>query len=71
MKIQTKHRFVLVSGCGSVDRAVASNTRGPWFKSSHRKNFIEHLPTVKCIEKTKIKEKEDVNGPLKKEKCII
>ena len=30
----------LGSGCGSVGRAVASNTRGPWFESSHRQNFI-------------------------------
>ena len=24
------------SGCGSVGKAVASDTRGPWFESSHR-----------------------------------
>ena len=28
------------SGCGSVGRAVASDTRDPRFKSSHRQNFI-------------------------------
>ena len=28
------------SGCGSVGRAVASNTRGPRFESSHRQIFI-------------------------------
>ena len=28
------------SGCGSVGKAVASNTRGPQFKSSHRQKFI-------------------------------
>ena len=28
------------SGCGSVGRAVASNTRGLWFESSHRPKFI-------------------------------
>ena len=46
------------SGCGSVGRVVASNTRDPWFKSSHRQKFsyIEHLFTL-CIEKTKIKKK--------------
>ena len=27
------------SGCGSVGRAVASDTRGPPFKSSHRQKF--------------------------------
>ena len=30
----------LGSGCGSVGRAVASNTRGPWFESSHWKNLL-------------------------------
>ena len=46
--------------CGSVGRAVASDTRGPRFKFSHWQNFIyiEHLFTVNCdIEKTKIKKK--------------
>ena len=27
-------------GCGSVGRAVASNTRGLWFESSHRQKII-------------------------------
>ena len=49
------------SGCGSVDRAVASNTRGLWFKSSHQQNFILKIFTVNC-EKTKIKEKEKEAG---------
>ena len=31
---------VLGSGCGSVGRAVASDTRGLRFESSHRQNFI-------------------------------
>ena len=51
------------SGCGAVGRAVASYTRGPRFESSHRQKFIEHLFTVNCIEKTKIKKKEAGNGP--------
>ena len=42
------------SGCGSVGRAVAFDTRGPRFDSSHRQNFIEHLFIINCIEKTKI-----------------
>ena len=39
------------SGCVSVGRAVASDIRGPWFKSSHRQKFIyiEHLFTVNCV----------------------
>ena len=28
------------SGCGSVGRAVASDTRGPRFESSHRQNLL-------------------------------
>ena len=28
------------SGCGSVGRAVASDTRGPRFESSHQQKFI-------------------------------
>ena len=42
----------LGSGCGSVGRAVASDTRGPRFESSHRQKFIykiEHLFTVNCV----------------------
>ena len=54
----TKIDKVSGSSCGSVGRAVASDTRGPWFVSSHRQTFyIEHLFIVKYIEKTKIKEK--------------
>ena len=34
------------SGCGLVGRAVASNTRGPWFEFSHRRFFYKkHLFT--------------------------
>ena len=40
---------ILGSGCGSVGRAVASNTIGPRFESSHRQKFIEHLFTVNCV----------------------
>ena len=42
------------SGCGSVGRAVASDTRDPQFEASHRQTFLEHLLTVNCIEKTQI-----------------
>ena len=55
------------SGCGSVGRAVAFDTRGPRFESSHWQKFIniEHLYTVNCVLKrrNKNKEKEAVNGP--------
>ena len=52
--------------CGSVGRAVASNTRGPRFESSHRQKFIyiEHLFPVNCVlKRQKIKKKEAGNGP--------
>ena len=49
------------SGCGSVGRAFASDTRGPRFESSHWQKFIEHLFSVNCIEETKINEAG--NGP--------
>ena len=45
------------SGCCSVGGAVAFNTRGLRFDSSHRQNFIEHLFIINCIEKTKINKK--------------
>ena len=44
------------SGCGSVGRAVASDTRGPWFESNHPQTLY-YLYTVNCIEKIKIKKK--------------
>ena len=31
------------SGCGSVGRTVASNSRGPRFKSHHRQKFILNI----------------------------
>ena len=43
------------SGCGSVDSAVTSETRGPQFESSHWQTLY-YLFTVIIIEKTKIKE---------------
>ena len=43
------------SGCGTVGRAVASDTRGPRFGSRHRQ--ILNLCTVNCIERTKINKK--------------
>ena len=47
----------LGSGCGSVGRAVASNIRGPRFKSSHRQKFIyfEHLFPINCVFKRRKK----------------
>ena len=38
----------LSSGCGSIGKVVASDTRDLWFKSSHRQNFILNIFTVNC-----------------------
>ena len=54
------------SGCGSVGRAVAFDTRGPRFDSSHRQNFIEHLFIINRIEKTKINKKRPGMAHFKK-----
>ena len=39
------------SGCGLVGRAVASETKGPRFESSHwqRIIYIEHLFFINCV----------------------
>ena len=40
------------SGCGSVGRVVASDTRGPQFESSHQQKFInieQLLYTINCV----------------------
>ena len=47
--------------CGSVGRAVASDTRCPRFESSHRQNLL-NLFTFNYIEKTEVKKKEAGNG---------
>ena len=50
------------SDCGSVGRAVASDTRDPVFKSSQWQNFTHKL--MLTVEKSKIKKKETANGHL-------
>ena len=54
------------SGCGSVGKAVDSDTRGPRFKSRHFQSFYWILFTVNCIEKTKIQKKCPGMAHLKK-----
>ena len=39
----TNLTFILFSGCGSVGRVLASDTRGYQFESSHWQNFILHI----------------------------
>ena len=57
------------SGCGSIGRVVASDTRGPRFKSSHLANFYKeiYLSIVNCVEETKMKKKRPGMAHLKKD----
>ena len=55
------------SGGGSIGRAVASNSRGPRFESSHRQKFILNI-YCKLYWKDENKEKEAGNGPFSKKK---
>ena len=51
--------------------AVASDTRGPLFETSHGQNLFWTIFTVNFIEKTKNKEKEAGKRPFKKPVGII
>ena len=58
------------SGSGSVGRAVASNTRSPWFEASHRQKIdwtFVYLFTINCIEKMKINKKRPGRAYFKKD----
>ena len=59
MKI--KKKWPWGSYCGSVGR-------DPGFEFSHWQTFIEHLFTVNCVEKTKIKKKRPEIAHLEKKK---
>ena len=52
---ENKMEVIVAQLAGRV--GVASDARGPWFKSSHSKNFMIHIFTVNC-RKDKNKEKE-------------
>ena len=52
------------SGCGAVGRAVASNTRGPGFESSHRQLLLNIYLLLTVCRKDENKEKEAANGPI-------
>ena len=45
------------SGCGSVGRAVASDTRDLRFESCHRQTFLWKICQLSTLLKTKIKKK--------------
>ena len=57
-KLQSQAFRISGSGCGSIGRAVASNTRDPQFESSQR----QILFIISCIEMTETKEAG--NGPI-------
>ena len=64
--VKASNLITLGSGCGSVGRAVASDTRGPLIESSHRQKICLYSTFVYCqlcIAKTKIKGKEAGDGP--------
>ena len=51
--------------CGSVDRAVASNSRSPLFESSHWENLIMNIFSVSCWKDEKLGVKEACEWPNK------
>ena len=59
------------SGCGAVGRAVASDTRGPRFESSHWQLLLNIYLLLTVCRKDKNKEKEAGNGPFlkKQQQC--
>ena len=59
------HLSRLGRGCRSVGRAVASDTRGLRFKSSHAQIFIQSICLLSSVWKYENIEKEAGNGPLK------
>ena len=56
-RIVLKELIELGSGCGTVGRADASDTRDPRFKSHHRQIIYRFICQLHDIEKTKIKKK--------------
>ena len=61
-----KNLLAMGSGCGSVGRAVASNSRGPWFEFSHQQTFILNIVFCQLYWKYENKIKRGREGPFKK-----
>ena len=58
------------SGCDTGGRAVASNTREPWFGSS-KLQFLMSIYLLLNVKKGQIIKKRGPNGPFKKRhKCV-
>ena len=55
------------SGCGTVCRAVASNSRWPGFESNHWQLLIKVYLLFTVCRKYENKEKETGNSPFKKQ----
>ena len=61
---------ILGCGCDSVGKAVASNSRGPQFESSHQKTFILNIYLLSTVlKRRKKKSKRGQEWPIKK--CYI
>ena len=52
-EMSIKRFFLQASGCSSVDRAIASNTRGPRFESSHQKKITFYIVYCQLYSKDK------------------
>ena len=63
-----KETFKMGSGCGSVGREVAFDSRGPRFESHHWQKFI--LNILLSTEKTKIKKKRPGRAHLFKKRHL-
>ena len=63
IKLRIEARKRLGSGCGAVGKAVASNTRGPGFESSHRQLLLNIYLLLTVYRKDENEEKEAGNGP--------
>ena len=65
----TKIKVLWDRSCGAVGRVVAFCARDPLIKSQHQQDFfdrINYLPTMNCLEKTKINRREAGNAPSKR-----
>ena len=59
------------SGCGAVGRAVASNTRGPGFESSHWQLLLNIYLLLTVCRKDENKEKRGREWPIFKKTSYI
>ena len=70
LSLTINYFLCLGSGCGAVGRAVASNTRGPGFESSHWQLLLNIYLLLTVCRKDENKEKEAENGPFFQKKKI-